>query len=163
MKVTDPVVIGVVGAPHGVRGTVRVRPTGSGQHLREGMEPLVGEIRRRILSSQPTPKGFLLDLEGISGRVEARGLRGEELILDRAELDAPEDDEFYVTDLVGLAAIDESSIGLGNVAETFATAAHEVLVVRDEQGREIYVPFTLEHVPEVRLDTGRVVVHPPEE
>jgi 16S rRNA processing protein RimM len=165
-EISDPVVIGRVGAPHGVRGTVRVRAAGSGRHLREGVEPFIEDRRRRILRSRATPKGFLVDLEGVGSRVEAAKLRGVDLVLDRPELDPPEEDEVYVNDLIGLEAVDEKGERLGAVTETFATPAHEVLIVRGDGAgpdSETYVPFTLEHVPELDLASGRIVVRLPQE
>lgn len=162
----DPVVIGIVGSPHGVQGTLRVRATGSGAHLREGVEPVVGGVRRRILRTRETPKGFLVDLEGIGGRPKAKTLRGQEMFLDRGDLDAPDEDEVYVSDLVGLDAMNETGESLGIVAGSFETPAHEVLVIRDDnetESTEFYVPFTLEHVPEMDLEARRVVVRLPEE
>jgi 16S rRNA processing protein RimM len=161
MEPSDPVVIGVVVAPHGVRGTVKVRATGSGRHLREGVEPVVAGRPRRISRVRETPKGFLIDLEGIEDRSGAAAFRGEELLLDRRELDAPQAGEFYVGDLVGLTAMSDAGKVVGTVAETFETSAHEILVVRNE-GDVLFVPLTLEHVPEVDLDARRVVVRPPE-
>jgi 16S rRNA processing protein RimM len=102
-----------------------------------------------------------LDLKGVDDRRVAAALRGEVLVLDRAELDPPEPDEFYVGDLVGLAAVDDADERVGEVAETFETPAHEVLVVRTGTG-DLLVPFTMEHVPEVNLTSGRVRVRPPE-
>lgn len=160
-ELSDPVTIGTVVGTHGVRGTVRVRPTGTGEHLREGVVPVVAGSHRPIKTARVTPKGFLLDLKGVDDRRAAAALRGEALFLDRAELDSPEEDEFYVGDLVGLAALDEAGDSLGEVAETFETAAHEVLVVRSDSG-DVLVPFTMEHVPEVDLEAGRVTVRPPE-
>ena len=157
----DPVTIGTVVGTHGVRGTVRVRATGTGEHLREGIVPFIGGTPRPIKAVRVTPKGFLLDLKGVDDRRAAASLRGEALVLDRAELDAPEEDEFYVGDLVGLEAGNREGRSLGEVAETFETAAHEVRVVRTEAG-DVLVPFTLEHVPEVDLEAGRVSVRPPE-
>jgi 16S rRNA processing protein RimM len=157
----DPVTIGTVVGTHGVRGTVRVKPTGTGEHLREGVSPVIAGARRVIKTVRLTPKGFLLDLKGVDDRRAAAALGGEALSLDRAELDAPDEDEFYVGDLVGLAALDEAGERLGEVAETFETAAHEVLVVRSESG-DLLVPFTLEHVPGVDLGSGRITVRPPE-
>jgi 16S rRNA processing protein RimM len=157
----DPVTIGTIVGTHGVRGTVRVKPTGTGEHLREGVSPVVAGTRRAIKNSRLTPKGFLLDLKGVDDRRAAAALGGEDLLLDRAELDSPEEGEFYVGDLVGLAALDETGGHLGEVAETFETAAHEVLVVRSEGG-DLLVPFTLEHVPAVDLGSGRITVRPSE-
>lgn len=163
MEPSDPVEIGRVFAPHGRRGTLRVRATGSGRHLREGIEPFVAGHRRRIVGVRQTPKGFLVDLEGIGHRSDADGLRGEGLVLDRRELDAPEEDEFYVGDLVGLSAVDDSGELLGKVEETFETPAHEVLVVRESaDAPPLYVPFTYEHVPHVDLEAGRMTIRPPE-
>ena len=162
-ELSDPVAIGVVVTPHGVRGTLRVRALGSGTHLREGTQPVVAGVRRRISSAKQSPKGFLLDLEGVESRTDAQPLRGEQLFLDREELDSTEEGEFYVTDLVGLTAVGDAGEVLGTVTDTFETAAHEVLVVREEKGRQdLYVPFTMEHVPQVDLQKGRIVVRPPE-
>jgi 16S rRNA processing protein RimM len=159
---SDPVVIGVVVAPHGTRGTLRVRATGSGRHLREGVEPVVAGRRRRISQVRKTPRGFLVDLEAVGDRTGASALRGEELVLDRQELEAPGEGEFYVDDLIGLIAASVDGEVLGTVEETFETPAHEILVVRKEEEPDLYVPFTLEHIPEVDLVAGRVVVRPPE-
>ena len=160
----DPVAIGVVVGPHGVRGTLRVRTFGTGTHLREGATPILAGRRRRITNVRNTPKGFLLDAEGIGDRSRARALRGEELFLDRTELDAPDEDEFYVADLVGMNAVDAAGAMVGTVTETFENPAHEVLVIREsEYAPDLLVPFTLEHVPEVDLEAGRLVVRPPED
>ena len=158
---SDPVAIGVVVGPHGVRGTLRVRALGSGKHLRKGIQPVVAGVKRRISAARATPKGILIDVAGIGSREDASFLKGEELLLDRGDLDATDEGEFYVSDLVGLTAIDDAGEVLGAVDDTFETAAHEVLVVRRGE-EEFYVPFTLEHVPELDLELGRVVVRPPE-
>src|SRR5215216_3127397 len=126
---SDPVEIGRVVAPHGRCGTLRVRATGSGRHLRQGVEPFVADRRRRISRVQQTPKGFLIDLEDVKDRSEADDLTGKGLVLDRQELDAPEEDEFYIDDLVGLTTLDEAGQALGIVEMTFETPAHEVLVI----------------------------------
>ena len=162
-RTSEPVVIGVVTGTHAVRGTLRVRPTGSGRHLREGARPLVSGRRMRILRARSTPRGFLVDLEGIENRSAAAALGGAELVLDRSELDTPEEGEFYVADLVGLDAISDDGEVVGRVEETLETPAHEILVIRTQGGSgQTYVPFTLEHVPEVDLQRRRVLIRPPE-
>jgi len=140
---------------------VRVKAPGSGRHLREGVEPVVNGKRYRILAARETAKGFLVDLGGVTDRNLAASLRGSEMLLEREALDAPEEEEFYMGDLVGLDVFDTSGEYLGSVAEVLDTPAHEILVISDE-GPERYVPFTYEHVPEVDLEGGRIVANPPE-
>ena len=78
--------------------------------------------------------------------------------VDRTELEAPDDGEFYVGDLVGLTVYDTAGACIGSVFDVFETPAHEVLVVRDKSSYEHYVPFTFEHVPTVDPERKRVVV-----
>ena len=142
---------------------MRVRALGAGRHLRKGTEPVLAGVRRRISAARQTPKGFLLDLDGIESRSDAQPLGGEVLLLDREELDVLEAGEFYVADLIGLRAVNDAGEVVGTVTDTFETAAHEVLVVREERDRQdLYLPFTMEHVPEVELGAGRVLIRPPE-
>jgi 16S rRNA processing protein RimM len=155
---TDPVVIGTIAAPHGVRGTVRVKAPGSGRHLRKGVEPVVYGERRRILAVRQTPKGFLVDLEGIGDREFAGSLRGTDLFLDREELDAPGEEEFYVGDLLGMDVYNAAGTRVGSVVDLFETPAHEVLVVQDDESGHTYIPFTFEHVPSVDPERRRIVV-----
>lgn len=154
--------IGVIAAPHGVRGTLRVKPVGNGRHLREGVAPVLNGSRHRIITSRPTPKGFLIDFDEFTDRSEVEALRGVELTLDRSELDEADEGEVYVSDLVGLEVFGGSGEKLGTVAETFPTAAHEILIIRDADAPELYLPFTLEHVPDVDLVAGRITAQPPE-
>jgi 16S rRNA processing protein RimM len=159
----DPVVIGVIAAPHGVRGTVRVRAPGSGRHLRKGVEALVNGQRRRILASRQTPKGFLVDLEGVDSRDLAASLRGSELVLDREELDAPDEEEFYVGDLVGLEVYDDTGTYIGSVVDILDTPAHEIILVQnDGAATEQYIPFSREHVRTIDLEERRILVRLPE-
>ena len=153
---SDPVVIGVVVAPHGVRGTLRVRALGPGRHLREGTEPVVAGMRRRISAARQTPKGFLLDLEGVErsrckapwGRTalaRPRGARRARRVL-RGRPGRP-------------CGREDAGEVVGTVADTFETAAHEILVVREvKEEQDLYLPFTLEHVPQVDLESGQIVV-----
>lgn len=159
-RIDDPVTIGVVRSPHGVRGTVRVRATGSGRHLRGGVEPFVDGSRRRIENSRPTPKGFLVDLEGVNDREEAAAIVGEELVVDRSDLDELDEGEFYVADFTGMEAINAEGETIGEVTEVLENPAHEIIVVSSPE-KEVYVPFTYEHVPEVDLPGRRLVVSPP--
>lgn len=156
---TDPVVIGFIAAPHGVQGTLKVKAPGSGRHLRKDIEPFVDGVRRRILAVREIPKGFLVDLEGVTDREEAARLRGSELLLDRNELDLPEEEEFYVGDLIGLVAYNSEGTHIGSVVDLLETPAHEVLVVRNQSAAEHYIPFTFEHVPRVDQERSCVVVN----
>jgi 16S rRNA processing protein RimM len=162
---------------HSILGPSLRLPSAS-PHPASGSSSLMARANARRFAS-PTPRSSIHQAGNAtteqaaarprisaSSRSRAGALRGEEVLLDRAELDPPEEDEFYVADLIGMSAVDASGVEIGAVAETFETPAHEVLVVRSDSGgrtQERYVPFTAEHVPEVDLRSGRLVVRFPEE
>ncbi len=75
----------------------------------------------------------------------------------------PEEDEFYLADLIGLTACDVAGNSFGTV-----TAVHDYGAGRESGDRRdgatpLLVPFTRAAVPEVDVARGRVIVAPPEE
>ncbi|MDE2240297.1 MAG: 16S rRNA processing protein RimM, partial [Rhodospirillales bacterium] len=94
----------------------------------------------------------------ITDRDEAARLTNAELFLPRSVLPEAEEEEFYLADLIGLAAHDESGkvIGkVGNVLDYGAGASLEL-----SPGGKL-IPFTQACVPQVRIADGYVVVNPP--
>lgn len=76
----------------------------------------------------------------------------------------PEDeDEFYVTDLIGLAVETADGEPLGKVKAVQDFGAGDLLEIQPPQGATWYLPFTREAVPEVHISEGKVIAVPPEE
>jgi len=158
--------IGRIARPHGVRGAVAVTLDNPDSESLLGVEYVhLGPDRRRneVVGASRGRKGqVILQLQGVERIEEAEKLRGLEVWLEEAQLPPLGEDEFWHRDLLGLEAVDEEGRSLGRVTEIVDTAEVAVLVV-SRSGRERFVPFTREYVPEVALSEGRVVVRPPEE
>ena len=93
----------------------------------------------------------------------AERLTNTRLYLERDRLPTPEAEEFYLTDLVGLAAFDVDGAPLGAVTTVHDYGAGASLEIAREGAPPLLVPFTRAAVPEVDLPAGRVAVVPPEE
>jgi len=98
----------------------------------------------------------------ITDRDAAAKLTRTELFIDRDRLPPAEEDEFYLSDLVGLAAFDASGRELGKVALVHDYGAGASLEI-EGAGRPIIVPFTRACVPVVDIAAGRVEIVPPDE
>ena len=108
--------------------------------------------------------GFAARLSGVTTREEAEALKGTRLYVDRAVLPAPDEDEFYYADLIGLRVEDRGGGLLGKVKSVHEFGAGDMLeYVPDRGGETVLIPFTREAVPVVDVAAGRVVVEPPEE
>jgi 16S rRNA processing protein RimM len=104
-------------------------------------------------------KGIIARLPGIDDRDAAAALIGAEIRIPRSALPKPRRGEYYWTDLEGLDVVNTQGIAFGRVSHLFATGANDVLVARDDAGRERMIPFvTGEFVKEVDLDSGRILV-----
>ncbi len=110
-----------------------------------------------------TAKGVVAKIAGVSDRDAAEALRGTELYIDRAKLPAPDEDDFYYSDLVGLDAIGEDGRNVGTVVAVQNFGAGDLLEIRPTKakGTEL-LPFTKAFVPHVDLDAGHVTIVWPE-
>ena len=71
----------------------------------------------------------------------------------------PADGECYQTDLEGLRVVNLAGEPLGRVSHLFDNGAHDVLVTRDETGRQWLVPYVAgRFVKSVDLDAGCITV-----
>ena len=161
-------VVGRVGRPQGIRGevTVEVRTDRPETRFAPGSVLRTEPAERgplTVAGMRPRPGGVVLAFDGVTDRPGAEALRGTVLLVDSATLPAIEDpDEWYDHQLVGLTVVDPEDKALGTVAEVVHAPASDLLVVRDEAGREHLVPFVRAVVPMVDVVAGRVLVAAPD-
>ncbi|MGL5008627.1 MAG: ribosome maturation factor RimM, partial [Paracoccaceae bacterium] len=83
--------------------------------------------------------------------------------VDRARLPSLPDDEFYYSDLIGLAVHDTGGVAMGRVIAVHNHGAGDLLEVQPEGPKAaILLPFTKAIVPTVDLNARRVIVDVPE-
>jgi 16S rRNA processing protein RimM len=161
------VCLGVVGAPHGVRGLVRIKCFTGEPAAIAGYGMLEDEsgMRHFTLKVIGPAKGdgmVIAKLSGVADRDRAEALRGLRLYAPRAALPATEDEnEFYHADLVGLAALLADGTRLGTVTAVHDFGAGDVLEIARDAGQPVVVPFTRAVVPIVDIAARRVVIDPP--
>jgi 16S rRNA processing protein RimM len=161
----EKVCIGAVAGAHGVRGDLRVRaftarPEDVGAY--GAVETEDGRsLSLRVLRS--LKDGVVLArIAGVTDRDQAEALRSRRLYVPRAALPAPEEDEFYHADLIGLAVQRGDGVALGTVAAVHDFGAGDILdIVPAEGGESVLLPFTRETVPVVDLPGGRLIADPP--
>jgi 16S rRNA processing protein RimM len=101
------------------------------------------------------------DQRPITDRTEAARLTNTRLYIDREQLPPPAADEFYLADLVGLEALDDTGASLGRVVAVHDYGAGASLEISQPERPPLLVPFTCEAVPEIDIAAGRLTVRPP--
>lgn len=153
--------VGEIGRPHGVRGLVRLRAFTEDPAAIAAYSPLTDESGTRRFAIT-LKGGDLAAIEGVTDRDAAQRLTGTKLYVERDRLPPPAEEEFYLADLIGLAAVTEGGESLGTIRAVEDHGAGAFLVV-EGAGREHLLPFTKAVVPVVDIAGGRVTVVPPGE
>jgi len=154
--------MGRIAAPYGVMGWVRVSAfTAEPENLLTYTPwylKMAGQWQPvEVLAGKEHGKGLVVQLAGCQDRDAAAALSGTDIGVYRSQLPAPEKDEYYWSDLVGLQVFTLEGGLLGIVDHLLETGANDVLVIRGE--REHLVPFVSGQViNSVDLDAGAIVV-----
>jgi 16S rRNA processing protein RimM len=167
MRAPDRLILmGVFGAPQGVRGEIRVKaltgePSAIGAY---GALTDKGRARTFAFESLRSLKDgmVVVRVAGIATREAAQALNGVEIFARRDQLPPPSADEFYYDDLVGLEAVDAAGGSLGRVASLMNYGGGDILEIECAQGDEtLLLPFTKSVAPHIDFDAGRIVIEPP--
>jgi 16S rRNA processing protein RimM len=162
----QPVVMGRLTAPYGIRGFIRVQVfTETLDSLLDHPQWLVGRggewQARQVVEADVHGDGLVVLLDGVTTPEAAKLLRGCEVAVPRGDLPPAEDDEVYWVDLVGCEVINREGVNFGRIVELMETGANDVLVVRGD--RERLIPYIDRVVEAVDLDAKRVRVDWPED
>ncbi|MBV8120329.1 MAG: ribosome maturation factor RimM [Alphaproteobacteria bacterium] len=159
------VCVGVVTGPHGVTGAVRIKSFTARPEDVAAYGPLGNQSGTRWLELRllGAAKGVVIGrFSGVDDRNRAEALRGLRLYLPRAVLPPPEEDEYYHADLMGLEAVLMDGTRLGRVRAIHDFGAGDTIEIERQGAAPIIVPFTRAVVPLIDLESGRIVIDPPQ-
>ena len=164
---SDLIQVGRVAGAFGVRGEVRITSFTAEPLALLDYKTLVredGSPALTLTSGRDAKGSIVVRAREVETREQAEALRGLKLYIARDALPETDEDEFYVTDLIGLAVVTADGAPLGTVKAVQDFGAGDLLeITPPEGGATWYLPFTREAVPEVRIADGVVVGVRPDE
>jgi 16S rRNA processing protein RimM len=166
MTTANLILVARVAGAFGVKGEVRITAFGDDPMALVGYKTLLtqdGAVALTLASGRPTKGGIIVRAAEVATREQAEALRGLQLFIPRSALPEPEEDEFYLADLIGLAVETAQGEVLGKVSRVQDFGAGDLIEVQPPHGPTWYLPFTREAVPEVRLAEGKLIAVRPEE
>lgn len=161
------ILVGRVAGAFGVRGELRITSYTSDPMSLVSYRELRREDGRPALtlqSGRAAKGGIIARAKEVATPEQANALRGLRLHVPRSVLPATEEDEFYLTDLIGLQARTPEGEALGRIRAVPNFGAGDMLEIEPEGGgRSWYLPFTRDCAPEVRIAEGYVTAVKPVE
>jgi 16S rRNA processing protein RimM len=164
----DRIAVGVIRKAHGLRGEANVEPW---THSIDRF----GELRRVTLVSpdeastreveiqgfRPQGDRALVKFGGIETPEDVQQLQNWTVEIPEHEARKPDEDEYFLHDLVGLTLIDADGRERGVVAAAYEGGGGVLLNVRRSDGREYEVPFATDICTEIDLEQKRIRVQLP--
>jgi 16S rRNA processing protein RimM len=160
------VLIGRVAGAFGVKGEVRIAAFGDDPKALLTYRDLKredGSLAFTLLSGRAAKGELIARTEPLLVKEAIDALRGLELYVDRSQLPPPDEDEFYLADLIGLRAQTPEGEVLGVVKAVQNFGAGDLLEIEPADGAAFYLPFTRDAVPDVRIAEGLIVAVRPVE
>lgn len=159
----NPVLMAVVGAPHGIKGEVRLKTfTADPMAVGDYGALIAADGRNFVVKPLRLSKSVVIArIRGVSDRSAAEALKGLELFVDRSAL--PDDlveDEYYFSDLVGLEAQDAAGESWGKVIAVHDYGGGDLLEIAVPGRSAVLIPFTAAAVPKVSVTDGSIVIDP---
>ena len=157
---SDPAVVGRVVRPHGLAGEVVVAPADSGSvQFEPGTRLWLAGRWREVVKSRVHNGRWVVRLGGVGDRDAAEALRGEEIVVEAADLPELASGRYYIHDLVGCRVEDPAGADLGEIVGVVAGPQDWLEIEQD--GERSLVPMVEPLLKEVDLEARRVVIDPP--
>lgn len=156
--------VGTIVGTFGNKGDVKILPLISPSDYLLEMDTIFIESEDaerqqfRVIKSKRHKNIYVLSLEGVNDMNVAEGLSGLSVYVPSIEFRELQKNEYYYHDLMGLTAYSEAGDLIGKV-DHIVKGGSDILVIKDENGKEIMVPFVDELVPEVNLKEKTVTIN----
>lgn len=162
------VAVGVFGAPHGVRGEMRLKSFTGDPLAIVDYAPLTdksGQRRYVLKKARPFKDDLLIvSVEGVADRDAAAKLTNLEVFASRDVMPPAEEDEFYHADLIGLQAKDPDGKIIGFVLAVHNFGAGDIIEIKPiDGGQTLLLPFTKAIVPQINLADETITIILPDE
>lgn len=156
------ILLGAIVSAHGIRGEVLVKTfTAEPESIADygALTDEAGAAPLTLTVVRATPKGVVARVAGVPDRTAAEKLKGRALYVPRSRLPAPDEDEFYHEDLIGLHAVAPDGAAIGEVISVQNFGAGDLLELRltGQKATEL-VAFTRETVPAIDFAAGTLTV-----
>ena len=156
--------VGVITSTHGIKGEVKVFPTTDNvKRFKKNMELILDTGKEESLLTVESVKFFkqfvILKFKGIDNINDIEKYKGKDLLVNREDAVALEENENYVADLIDLKVVTDDGQVLGYLTEVMETGANDVYVVETEDGRELLLPAIRDCILDVDLDEEVMTVH----
>lgn len=156
--------VGVISSTHGIGGEVKVFPTTDDPQRFKKLKKCIlihknEKIELDITGARFFKNMVILRFRQFDNINQVEKYKSAELYVTRENAVELDEDEYFICDLIGLKAVDESGNVIGVLTDVLQTGANDVYELTADSGKKYLFPAIRECVLGVDLEAGVIRVH----
>ncbi|MCD7879871.1 MAG: ribosome maturation factor RimM [Candidatus Gastranaerophilales bacterium] len=150
---------------HGIKGEVKLGFSKGRERQLELLKKVYVKKDNEILTLNVSAVRFhkhfaIVKFKELETVNDAENLKGLDIYIPKTEVEENLDnDEFLISDLIGMDVYDEDGCLIGKIKAVGENAANNILSVEDNNKKEHLVPFVKDIVPVVDLKGNKIVIN----
>lgn len=156
--------VGVITDTHGIRGEVKVFPTTDDIKRFENLNKLYidsksGLVQMKINSIRYFKQFVLLTFKGINNINDIEIYKKCPLLIEREDAIELGENEYFITDLIGMTALTEDGHLVGTVKDILQTGANDVYVIEQtDTMKELLLPAIKQCIIKIDTEKNEMIV-----
>lgn len=156
--------VGIISNTHGIRGEIKVFPTTDDPKRYLDLEEVILDTGKEKMKMEIEKVRFyknmvILKFRGIDDINEVLPYRQKSLYVTREQALPLKEDEYFIADLIGLAAVSDEGEDLGEVSDVIQSAANDIYVIKKKGMPELLVPAIKDCIKKVDVKAGSMEIH----
>ena len=156
--------VGVITQTHGIRGEVKVFPTTDDPTRFQDLKHVLLDTGKETLPLEIENVKFfkqfvILKFKGYDNINDVERYKRCPLLVERSEAVPLEEDEYYITDMIGIQVTTDEGEDFGVLKDVLTTGANDVYMIDHPSAGEVLVPAIKECILEVDIPGRKMKIH----
>jgi 16S rRNA processing protein RimM len=159
----NKIVMGKIASPYGVRGWSKV--VSFADPIDNLLNYTSWEIKHQnrwqtvtVEKGKIHGKWLIVKLAVCHDREQAKLYTNDLIAIDRTQLAPTKTNEYYWSDLIGLTVVNVDGTNLGVIDSIMETGANDVIVIKNQDNRQILIPYIKQVVKSIDLADKKMLV-----
>lgn len=160
----DLLQVGVITGTHGLKGEVKVFPTTDDKARFMDLVDVIlingkEEIPLKVEYCKFFKQFVFVKFEGLDDINKVEQYKRCPIMVTRENAVPLEEDEYFITDLIGMSIVDDSGVTIGTLENVIETGANDVYEIRTQDGGHILLPAIKDCILDVDMEENVILVH----
>ena len=163
MKKKKLIHVGTFGNPYGLKGEININIfTSTPESFSFMSKNFIDDKKNKFKFNKfrKVGKNYIISLYDCDDRDSAQKLKGKKIFCERKNFPLTENNQYYVSDLIGCKVVNLTKNILGEIISIQNFGAGDLIEVQNVKKQKFYIPMNNENLISVNLKQNKIIVDP---